>query len=211
MWSLLQYCLLKEILDAGQLFVGILNSFIICRYPFFLSWFLSLILTKNTSVWLINVCLWCHIPVMSPPAIAIISVTPTARSWYPACSPADLPSPGMKEDVPELSWIWLLFSVGARAGNCWYRLGPYWDSDAMPAISAPTTPASTPGMPWRLWTPQVSCTFRFLSRNGCQFTGSKKQMFHLIYIASLPDWWKETMHTWKLLFYSASPPNVVIV
>lgn len=109
-----------------------------------------------------------HIPVTSPPATAITSVTPRARSWNPAWSPADLPSPGIRRESPGLSWVWLLFSAGARAGNCWYRLRPYCDSDAIPASIAPTIPASTPGMPCRLWTPHVSCSFRFLNRNGCK-------------------------------------------
>lgn len=105
---------------------------------------------------------------MRPPATAMTSVTPRARSWYPAWSPADLPSPGIRRESWGLSWIWLLFTVGARAGNCWYRLRPYWDSVATPAITAPIIPASTPGIPCRLWTPHVSCSFRLLSRNGCQ-------------------------------------------
>jgi hypothetical protein len=45
----------------------------------------------------------------------------------------------------------------------------------MPAKMAPTIPASTPGIPCRLCTPHVSCSFRLLSRKGCQHRTKTEQ------------------------------------
>ena len=80
------------------------------------------------------------------------------------------------------SWTFCVIHIyGVKL--CITHLMPHVSVLAQTAKMAPTIPAKTPGIPWRLCTPHVSWIFRRSDKNGCKWktTLEKKSLSIVIY------------------------------